>query len=76
MSDRKSSVSVIPPKLEADCAVIFFTICPVFALNWNANSDGSIFHMRSGATLRATLLLLYLLLILTHFTSCTWLIVD
>lgn len=49
MSDRKPSVYVIQFKLEADGAAIFFTICPVFALNWNANIDGSIFHGRPGA---------------------------
>lgn len=50
VSDRKASVYVIPFKLEADGAAIFFTICPVFAFNWHAN--GSIFHARPGATLR------------------------
>lgn len=71
VSDRKASVYVIPFKLEADGAAIFFTICPVFALNWNANSDGSIFHVRPGATLRGSLILLLLI-----FTPCTRLIVD
>lgn len=66
VSDRKANVYVIPFKLEADGAAIFFTICPVFALN----CDGSIFHVRPGATLRGSLILLLI------FTPCTRLIVD